>query len=99
MGYREPLNHLGPMFIIMRTIYIDADACSVKNTCYKVVNCRDWQFFVVANQYIQPLRNPMITCITVDLGDVVITNDLSLVALCLDKGARVLGFVPKRKGV
>ncbi|MED5464222.1 MAG: YaiI/YqxD family protein [Myxococcota bacterium] len=90
----------------MRTMYIDADACSVKNECYKVANRWGWRVFVVANQYIQTPQNPMITAITVEQGDdvadawiaerceqgdVVVTNDIPLAALCLDKGARVLG--------
>ena len=90
----------------MRTMYIDADACSVKNEAYKVAARFDWRVFVVANQYIQTPPGQQITGITVEQGDdvadawiaerceegdVVITNDIPLAALCLDKGSRVLG--------
>ncbi len=90
----------------MRTLYIDADACSVKNEAYKVATRWGWPVFVVANQYIQTPPGSAITCITVPQGDdvadawiaercgegdVVITSDIPLAALCLDKGARVLG--------
>lgn len=90
----------------MGTIYIDADACSVKSETYKVGARYNWPIRVVANQYIQTPRSKLIVCIMVgqgadvaddwiadrsDSGDVVITNDIPLAARCLDKGARVLG--------
>lgn len=90
----------------MGTIYIDADACSVKKETYKVAVRHGWPVRVVANQYIQTPRTPTIVCITVGQGadvaddwivgrsgpgDVVITNDIPLAARCLEKGARVLG--------
>lgn len=90
----------------MKTIYIDADACSVKNETYKVALRRHWQVFVVANQYIQTPASELIKCIVVEqgedvadawiadkceTGDVVITSDIPLAALALEKGARVLG--------
>jgi uncharacterized protein YaiI (UPF0178 family) len=91
---------------VMKIIYIDADACSVKNETYKVAERWQWSVVVVANQYIQTPRSEMIRCITVDKGDdvaddwiaercepgdVVITNDIPLAARCLDKQVRVLG--------
>ncbi|MEC9072242.1 MAG: YaiI/YqxD family protein [Myxococcota bacterium] len=90
----------------MGTIYIDADACSVKAETYKVAVRYNWPVRVVANQYIQTPRTPLIVCIMVGQGadvaddwiadrsapgDVVITNDIPLASRCLDKGARVLG--------
>lgn len=91
---------------IMKVIYIDADACSVKKETYKVAERWQWSVVVVANQYIQTLRSDLIRCVTVDKGDdvaddwiaercepgdVVITNDIPLAARCLDKKVRVLG--------
>ena len=90
----------------MGTIYIDADACSVKAEAYKVGVRYNWPVRVVANQYIQTPRTPLIVCIMVGKGedvaddwiadksapgDVVITNDIPLASRCLDQGARVLG--------
>ena len=90
----------------MRTIYIDADACSVKNETYKVALRWNWKVVVVANQYIQTPAEKQITCVTVDKGDdvaddwiaercgpcdVVVTSDIPLAARCLENGARVLG--------
>lgn len=90
----------------MKTIYIDADACSVKAETYKVALRYGWSVRVVANQPIQTPRNPQIICITVSAGadvaddwiaeragagDVVVTSDIPLAARCLKRGARVLG--------
>jgi uncharacterized protein YaiI (UPF0178 family) len=90
----------------MGTIYIDADACTVKKEAYKVAARYGWPVRVVANQYIQTPRSKLIVCITVgkgedvaddwiaersDCGDVVVTNDIPLASRCLEKGARVLG--------
>lgn len=90
----------------MRTIYIDADACSVKKETYKVALRWDWDVVVVANQYIQTPMSPRIRAVMVEQGDdaaddwiaercgscdVVVTSDIPLAARCLDKGARVLG--------
>ena len=89
----------------MRTIYIDADACLVKNETYKVALRKGWSVLVVANQYIQTPRSNLIAAITVgrgedvaddwiaercEPGDVVVSNDIPLAARCLDKGARVI---------
>ena len=90
----------------MGTIYIDADACSVKQEVYKVAIRYRWDVRVVANQYIQTPPSKLIYCITVGqgadvaddwiadkarAGDVVVTNDIPLAARCLENGARVLG--------
>lgn len=90
----------------MKTIYVDADACSVKNEIYKVAGRWQWRVLVVANQYLQTPPSKLISCITVEKGediaddwiaercergDVVITSDILLAARCLEKEARVLG--------
>ncbi len=90
----------------MGTIYVDADACAVKSETYKVAVRHKWPVRVVANQYIQTPRSPLIVCIMVGKGadvaddwiaeragpgDVCITSDIPLAARCLKKGARVLG--------
>ena len=89
----------------MGTIYVDADACSVKNEVYKVASRHSWSVFVVSNQYIQTPPSKRIVCIRVGQGadvaddwiaerstaaDVVVTNDIPLAARCLENGARVV---------
>lgn len=88
----------------MLTIYVDADACPVKDEVYRVASRYAMRVEVVANA---PLRVP--ACALVELvvcagfgaaddriaeqaeqGDVVITADIPLAARCLAKGARVL---------
>ena len=90
----------------MKTIYIDADACSVKGETYKVARRFRWPVKVVANHYLDTPMSDLIECVVVDQGadvaddwiaeraekgDVVITSDIPLAARCLKNGARVLG--------
>ncbi|HEV3260427.1 MAG TPA: YaiI/YqxD family protein [Gemmataceae bacterium] len=88
----------------MLTIYVDADACPVKDEVYRVARRYTMHVIVVANA---PLRVPADTLVelvvcagfgAVDdwiaeqagLGDVVVTADIPLAARCLAKEARVL---------
>jgi uncharacterized protein YaiI (UPF0178 family) len=88
----------------MLTIYIDADACPVKDEVYRVARRCLMRVAVVANV---PLRVPadewveMVACPGFGAaddwiagqagpGDVVVTADVALAARCLAKGARVL---------
>jgi len=89
----------------MLTIYIDADACPVKDEVYRVARRYAMRVAVVANA---PLRVPADALVELVVragfgaaddwiaeqtgpGDVVITADIPLAARCLAKGARVLG--------
>src|SRR5438067_166569 len=89
----------------MLTIYIDADACPVKNEVYRVARRYSLRVVVVANA---PLRVPTDDFVELVVragfgaaddwiaeqagsGDIVITADIPLAARCLAKGARVLG--------
>jgi len=88
----------------MRTIYVDADACPVKDEIYRVARRYAMRVAVVANA---PLRVPADELIELivqpgfgaaddwiagqaGLGDLVVTSDIPLAARCLAKGARVL---------
>jgi uncharacterized protein YaiI (UPF0178 family) len=88
----------------MRTIYIDADACPVKDEVYRVARRYGWRVSVVANA---PLRVPNDSLVSLEVrqgfgaaddwiaeqagpGDIVITADIPLAARCLPKEARVL---------
>jgi uncharacterized protein len=90
----------------MTQIYIDADACPVKEETYKVAKRYSLQVILVANSW---MRTPDDTSIKfvqvgngfdeadewivdhVDKNDIVITADIPLASLCLKKGAYVLG--------
>ena len=90
----------------MLTIFIDSDACPVKEETYKVAARHRWPVKVVSNQFQRVPASPLIEAIVVAQGtdkaddwivehaaqgDVVITADIPLAARCLEKGARVLG--------
>ena len=88
----------------MPTVYIDADACPVKDEVYRVARRYGMRVAVVANA---PLRVPADALIELVVrpgfggaddwiaeqsgaGDVVVTADVPLAARCLGRGARVL---------
>lgn len=88
----------------MLTLYIDADACPVKNEVYRVARRYGMRVAVVANA---PLRVPADVLVELVVrpgfgaaddwiaeqagpGDIVITADIPLAARCLAKEARVL---------
>lgn len=87
-------------------IYIDADACPVREETYKVARRHNVPVTVVANSYIRTPREPGITFQMVtdsfDAADdwiaerasaraIIITADILLAERCLSAGARVLG--------
>jgi hypothetical protein len=86
-------------------IFVDADACPVKDEVYRVAARHGLPVFVVANQRINVPRNPHIEMKVVSglfdaaddwiveqltSTDVALTSDLLLASRCLKKGARVL---------
>ena len=89
----------------MKKIYVDADACPVKDEIVKVATRHKIQVFMVCNGGIRPFRNNLINLIIVSEGsdeadkwifenlkpeDIVITSDIPLASKCIDKGAYVL---------
>lgn len=87
-------------------IYIDADACPVKDETYKVAARYQIKVFVVANQYLNVPLDPLIEMKAVSGNfdaaddwiveqvtdrDIVITADILLADRCVKKKARVLG--------
>jgi uncharacterized protein YaiI (UPF0178 family) len=95
----------------MRTIYIDADACPVKDEVYRVARRYMMPVKVVANA---PLRVPASELVELVVrsgfaavddwiadqagpGDVVITADIPLAGRSLTKGARVLRGIRLRR--
>lgn len=90
----------------MTTIYVDADACPVKDEVYKVAARHGVKVLVVANTSILVPKREGIEGVVVrgglDVaddwiadrigpGDIAITSDIPLADRCLRKGARVLG--------
>ncbi|MAB00754.1 MAG: hypothetical protein CMN87_02320 [Stappia sp.] len=87
------------------TIYVDADACPVKDEVERVATRLDIPVVMVCNGGIRPSRNPLISLRIVaegpDVadkwiaehcgpGDVVITADIPLADRCLKAGALVV---------
>ncbi|HEY0053646.1 MAG TPA: YaiI/YqxD family protein [Caulobacteraceae bacterium] len=89
----------------MTAIYIDADACPVKDEVYRVAGRCGLKTFVVSNSFINTPREALIERVIVDAGadvaddwiaeragrgDIVVTADLPLADRCLKAGAQVL---------
>ena len=77
----------------MTVLYIDADACPVKDEVYKVAARYGLKTFVVSNSWIRVPLTPAIEQVVVDAGpgDVVITNDIPLADRVLKAGGAALG--------
>lgn len=89
----------------MTRIFIDSDACPVKDEVYRVAGRYGLHVFVVANRMIAVPDAPLVERIVVEAGpdvaddwiaehtqdaDIVITADIPLAARCVEKGAYVL---------
>ena len=90
----------------MTEIYIDADACPVKDEVLRVAERHQLRTTFVANFGLRPSRDPMIRNVMVPQGadaaddwiveqvgpsDLVVTADIPLAGRALKKGATVLG--------
>lgn len=89
----------------MTVIYIDADACPVKEEAERVATRHGLELCIVSNGGLRPSQNPLVRTVIVDAGpdvadmwiadragpgDVVITGDIPLAAKCVAAGAKVL---------
>lgn len=89
----------------MTTLYIDADACPVKDEAERVATRLHVPMVLVCNGGLRPSQNPLVTLKIVaegpdvaDIwiadncgpGDVVVTSDLPLADRCLKAGAQVI---------
>ncbi len=87
------------------TLYIDADACPVKEEAERVATRLRVRMVLVSNGGIRPSANPFVDSVFVAQGpdeadkwiaehagpgDVVVTGDIPLAARCVQGGARVL---------
>ncbi len=90
----------------MFEIYVDADACPVKEEVYRVASRHKLKVTLVANSRMRVPDNNSVELVLVDdqldsadnwivehikENDIVITADIPLASHCLKKGARVLG--------
>ena len=89
----------------IRTVFVDADACPVKDEIYRVAKRLGWRVTVVANAHITVPQAAWIAMQVVPegpdaaddwiaahaaAGDLVVTADIPLASRCLDAGAQVL---------
>lgn len=89
-------------------IYVDADACPVKEEVYRVARRLGLEVRVVANAFIRTPADRTIRFIQVDagpdaaddwiaeragVGDIVVTADIPLAARALERGAQVVSPV------
>lgn len=89
----------------MTRIFIDADACPVKDEVMQVAGRRKLDVLMVSNGGIRPSRYPEAQSIVVSSGsdvadmwiaenvgpgDICVTGDIPLAAKCLDAGAQAL---------
>lgn len=89
----------------MTTVFVDADACPVKDEVYRVAERYGLQVTVVSNSWIRTPRDSTVTLVVVDKGpdaaddwiagrsgrgDIVITADIPLADRALKAGALVI---------
>ncbi|MEM6463296.1 MAG: YaiI/YqxD family protein [Pseudomonadota bacterium] len=88
------------------TIFVDADACPVKEEVLKVADRHDCPVTFVANGGLRPSRNANVRNVVVSDGfdaaddwivdhagadDIVVTADILLAQRCVDKGTNAVG--------
>ena len=91
-------------------LFVDADACPVKDEARKVAERLGLIVTFVSNGGIRPSRDPMVRVVVVPSGadaaddwivehaqanDIVLTADIPLASRAIDKGCHVLGFTGK----
>tara|TARA_R110000824_G_scaffold366730_1_gene555482 strand:- start:91780 stop:92238 length:459 start_codon:yes stop_codon:yes gene_type:complete len=89
----------------MPEIYVDADACPVKDEVLRVAERHNLMVYIVSNNGMRPSRNPMVRQVVVPqtpdaaddwiaehIGsdDICITADIPLASRCLEIGASAL---------
>ena len=86
-------------------IYVDADACPVKDEVLRVAERHGWQVFMVSNSFMRLPAHPLINRVVVEdgpdvadnwiaeramKGDVVVTSDIPLAHRCFKAGASII---------
>ncbi len=92
------------------TLYVDADACPVKDEAARVAERHGLTVHFVSNSWMRLPEGPRIQRVVVSEGpdaaddwiaqragngDIVVTADIPLAARCLNSGARVIGLTGK----
>jgi uncharacterized protein YaiI (UPF0178 family) len=92
------------------TIFVDADACPVKDEAIRVAERLNLPIVLVSNGGVRPSRDPMVRVVVVPSGadaaddwivehaqanDIVLTADIPLASRAIDQGCHVLGFTGK----
>lgn len=87
------------------SLYVDADACPVKEECTRAAERQGVQVYLVCNGGLRPSAHPLVQVVFVPegpdaadrwiaeragKGDVVVTADMPLAAKCVAAGAAVL---------
>ena len=88
-------------------IYVDADACPVKDEVMRVAGRHRIRVHYVSNAWMRLTDSPLVNRVVVSdgfdaaddwiadnivPGDIAVTADIPLAARCLEKGARVVGL-------
>ena len=89
----------------MTCIFVDADACPVKDEAIRVADRHGLKIFIVSNGGLRPNPHPLVEMVIVPdgpdvadmwiadragIGDVVITGDIPLAAKCIANQAQVI---------
>ena len=92
-------------------IFIDADACPVRNETINIAGRHKLEIFFVSNGGIRPINNPLVRNIIVENtpdaadkwivkeilpNDIVVTEDIILAEKCIKKNASVLSHQGKQ---
>lgn len=86
-------------------IYVDGDACPVKDEVLRVAGRHEIMLHLVSNQWLRVAEGPLVQRVVVAqgadaaddwivehiaAGDICVTSDIPLASRCIDKGAQVL---------
>ena len=89
----------------MTEIYVDTDACPVKDEVVRVAERHQLSVHMVSDGGIRPNPHPLVNTVIVDqgsdaadnwiadrigTGDIAVTNDIPLAARCIESGASVI---------
>lgn len=100
----QPMHHCDPVQG-ERMIYVDADACPVKDEVVRVAQRHGTQVFIVSNGGLRPNPHPLVENVIVPdgpdvadmwiadragVGDIVVTGDIPLAAKTVAAGAQTL---------
>ena len=89
----------------MLEIYVDGDACPVKDEIFRVAERHNLKVYLVSNSWIRIVENPLVEQVVVSQGpdvaddwiaqrigdgDIVVTSDIPLAGRCIKNAAQAL---------